>query len=46
MNFGSLNDAQSGLGSGAVIVMDKLNDIIAVIARLSQVGHASSSILF
>ncbi len=48
MDFDSLKDAQSGLGTGAVIVMDKSTDIVAAIARLSQVGHtslASSTIL-
>ncbi|KAJ7430901.1 hypothetical protein B0H11DRAFT_2298829 [Mycena galericulata] len=34
----SLKDAQSGLGTGAVIVMDKSTDIIAAIARFSSVG--------
>src|SRR6266702_2055672 len=37
MDFDSLKDAQSGLGTGAVIVMDKSTDIIAAIARFSQV---------
>jgi len=39
MDFDSLKDAQSGLGTGAVIVMDKSTDIVAAIARLSQVRH-------
>jgi NADH dehydrogenase (ubiquinone) flavoprotein 1 len=39
MDFDSLKDAQSGLGTGAVIVMDKSTDIVAAIARFSQVGH-------
>jgi hypothetical protein len=41
MDFDSLKDAQSGLGTGAVIVMDKSTDIVAAIARFSQVGHTS-----
>jgi len=43
MDIDSLKDAQSSLGTGAVIVMDKLTDIIAAIARFSQVGHTSFS---
>ncbi|KAJ7433160.1 hypothetical protein B0H11DRAFT_2376914 [Mycena galericulata] len=39
----SLKDAQSGLGTGAVIVMDKSTDIIAAIARFSSVGVPFSS---
>jgi NADH dehydrogenase (ubiquinone) flavoprotein 1 len=35
MDFDALKDVQSGLGTAAVIVMDKSNDIIAAIARLS-----------
>jgi hypothetical protein len=31
-------DAQSGFSTGAVIVMDKMTDIVAAIVRLSQVG--------
>jgi len=38
MDYDSLKDAQSGLGTGAVIVMDKSTDIVAAIARFSQVG--------
>ena len=38
MDFDSLKDAQSGLGTGAVIVMDKSTDIVAAIARFAQVG--------
>jgi NADH dehydrogenase (ubiquinone) flavoprotein 1 len=41
MDFDSLKDAQSGLGTGAVIVMDKSTDIVAAIARFAQVGHTS-----
>jgi NADH dehydrogenase (ubiquinone) flavoprotein 1 len=37
MDYDSLKDAQSGLGTGAVIVMDKSTDIIAAIARFSSV---------
>ena len=43
MDFDSLKDAQSGLGTGAVIVMDKSTDIVAGIARLSQVCHTITS---
>ncbi|THU83221.1 NADH-ubiquinone oxidoreductase [Dendrothele bispora CBS 962.96] len=35
MDFDSLKDAQSGLGTGAVIVMDKSTDIVQAIARFS-----------
>ncbi|KAF4607852.1 NADH dehydrogenase [ubiquinone] flavoprotein 1, mitochondrial [Pleurotus pulmonarius] len=35
MDYDSLKDAQSGLGTGAVIVMDKSTDIIKAIARFS-----------
>jgi NADH-quinone oxidoreductase subunit F len=35
MDFDSLKEAQSGLGSAAVIVMDKSTDIVKAIARLS-----------
>ena len=45
MDFDSLKDAQSGLGTGAVIVMDKSTDIVAAIARFSQVGHTSLRLL-
>lgn len=37
MDYDSLKDAQSGLGTGAVIVMNKSTDIIAAIARFAQV---------
>jgi NADH:ubiquinone oxidoreductase subunit F (NADH-binding) len=37
MDFDSLKDAQSGLGTGAVIVMDKSTDIVSAIARFSHV---------
>lgn len=36
MDFDSLHDVKSGLGTGAVIVMDKSTDIIRAIARLSK----------
>lgn len=39
MDYDSLKDAQSGLGTGAVIVMDKSTDIVKAIARFSQVGR-------
>lgn len=39
MDYDSLKDAQSGLGTGAVIVMDKSTDIIAAIARFSSVSQ-------
>eukprot|EP00005_Dracoamoeba_jomungandri_P004617 CAMPEP_0174258944 /NCGR_PEP_ID=MMETSP0439-20130205/7848_1 /TAXON_ID=0 /ORGANISM="Stereomyxa ramosa, Strain Chinc5" /LENGTH=465 /DNA_ID=CAMNT_0015342641 /DNA_START=16 /DNA_END=1413 /DNA_ORIENTATION=- len=36
MDFDALKDVRSGLGTAAVIVMDKSTDIIAAIARLSK----------
>jgi NADH-quinone oxidoreductase subunit F len=36
MDFESLREVKSGLGTGAVIVMDKSTDIVAAIARLSK----------
>ncbi len=36
MDFDSLKELKSGLGTGAVIVMDKSTDIIKAIARLSR----------
>ncbi|HWK47849.1 MAG TPA: NADH-quinone oxidoreductase subunit NuoF [Stellaceae bacterium] len=36
MDFDSLRDVKSGLGTAAVIVMDKSTDIIRAIARLSR----------
>jgi len=36
MDFDSLRDVKSGLGTAAVIVMDKSTDIIAAIARLAH----------
>ena len=35
MDFDSLKDVQSGLGTAAVIVMDKTTDIVRAIARIS-----------
>jgi NADH dehydrogenase (ubiquinone) flavoprotein 1 len=36
MDFDALRDVQSGLGTAAVIVMDKSTDIVQAIARLSS----------
>jgi NADH-quinone oxidoreductase subunit F len=36
MDFGSLREMRSGLGTGAVIVMDKSTDLIKAIARISS----------
>jgi NADH-quinone oxidoreductase subunit F len=36
MDFDSLRDAKSGLGTAAVIVMDKSTDLIRAIARISR----------
>jgi len=36
MDFDSLREVQSGLGTAAIMVMDKSTDIIAAIARLSS----------
>ncbi|KAI9217871.1 NADH dehydrogenase flavoprotein 1 [Blastocladiella britannica] len=36
MDFDALKDVQSGLGTAAVIVMDKSTDIVAAITRLSS----------
>ena len=36
MDFDSLRDAQSSLGTGAVIVMDQSTDVIAAIARFAK----------
>jgi NADH:ubiquinone oxidoreductase subunit F (NADH-binding) len=35
MDFDALKEVQSGLGTAAVIVMDKSTDVIDAIARLS-----------
>ena len=40
MDFDSLRDLQSGLGTGAVIVMNKETDIIRAIARFAKVRMA------
>lgn len=42
MDFDALRDVQSGLGTAAVIVMDKSTDVIAAIARLSEFYRYSS----
>lgn len=36
MDFDALRDVKSGLGTAAVIVMDKSTDVIAAISRFSQ----------
>jgi NADH dehydrogenase (ubiquinone) flavoprotein 1 len=36
MDYDSLKDAQTGLGTGAVIVMDKSTDVVAAISRFAQ----------
>lgn len=36
MDFDSLKDAQSSLGTGAVIVMDKSTDVVSAIARFAK----------
>lgn len=36
MDFDALKDSQSGLGTAAVIVMDKSTDVVRAIARLSS----------
>jgi len=43
MDFDSLRDAQSGLGTGAVIVMNKSTDIVSAIARFSQASNSMHS---
>lgn len=35
MDFDALRDAQSGLGTAAIIVMDKSTDIVRAISRLA-----------
>lgn len=42
MDYDSLKDAQSGLGTGAVIVMDKSTDIVSAIARFASVSTLPS----
>ena len=44
MDYDSLKDAQSGLGTGAVIVMNKSTDIVAAIARFAHVSYPSSDL--
>lgn len=41
MDYDSLKDAQSGLGTGAVIVMDKSTDIVSAIARFAHVSPSN-----
>ncbi|KAK0517795.1 NADH dehydrogenase [ubiquinone] flavoprotein 1, mitochondrial [Tilletia horrida] len=41
MDFDSLRDAQSSLGTGAVIVMDKSTDVVQAIARFHFYQHES-----
>ena len=43
MDFDSLKDAGSGLGTGAVIVMDKSTDLVAAISRFSDVSSSRIS---
>ena len=38
MDYDSLKDLKSGLGTGAVIVMNKSTDIVKAIARFSHVS--------
>ena len=38
MDYDSLKDAQSGLGTGAVIVMNKSTDVVKAIARFAHVS--------
>jgi hypothetical protein len=45
MDFDSLKDLQSGLGTGAVIVMDKSTDIVAAIARFAKVRFCSPRLI-
>ena len=42
MNFDRLKDVQSGLGTAAVIVMDRSTDIVRAIWRLSKFYHHES----
>lgn len=52
MDFDALVAVQSGLGTAAVIVMDKSTDVVKAIARLSDFyqhescGQVTHSILF
>jgi NADH dehydrogenase (ubiquinone) flavoprotein 1 len=43
MDFDSLKDLQSGLGTGAVIVMDKSTDVVEAIARFAKVREGEMS---
>jgi NADH:ubiquinone oxidoreductase subunit F (NADH-binding) len=45
MDFDSLRDLQSGLGTGAIIVMNKETDIVRAIARFAKVNLISFSLL-
>lgn len=38
MDYDSLKDAQTSLGTGAVIVMDETTDMISAIARFAKVS--------
>ena len=40
MDYNSLKDAQSSLGTGTVIVMDKSTDIVAAIACFANMNLA------
>jgi len=42
MDFDGLKDAQSGLGTAAVIVMDKSTDVVRAITRLAKFYHHES----
>jgi NADH dehydrogenase (ubiquinone) flavoprotein 1 len=42
MDFDALKDVQSGLGTAAVIVMDKSTDVVRAITRLSKFYHHES----
>jgi NADH dehydrogenase (ubiquinone) flavoprotein 1 len=42
MDFDALKDSQSGLGTAAVIVMDKSTDVVRAISRLSHFYHHES----
>ncbi|KAI9717179.1 MAG: NADH-ubiquinone oxidoreductase 51 kDa subunit, mitochondrial precursor [Candelaria pacifica] len=42
MDFDALKDSQSGLGTAAVIVMDKSTDVVRAISRLSAFYHHES----
>ena len=42
MDFDALKDSQSGLGTAAVIVMDKSTDVVRAITRLAKFYHHES----